>query len=153
MDKKDERGDTALHKAAMHGHYEIADMLIKKGAVVSEANNEGFTPFQHAVLYGRKVYFIVLLFFINLHGTRSVYNVVKSLSFVKNYLVTISIIIDIFPHFFFFQECAKLLLDAGTDVNAQFITNPGISLDYSINKATGGYLIIVDNLLCSKRII
>lgn len=60
MDKKDEKGDTALHKAAMHGHYEIADMLIKKGAVVSEANNEGFTPFQYSVLYGRKV---CLLFF------------------------------------------------------------------------------------------
>lgn len=37
------------------------------------------------------------------------------------------------------QECAKLLLAAGTDVNAQFLTNPGISLDYSINKATGVY--------------
>ena len=41
------------------------------------------------------------------------------------------------------QECAKLLLDAGTDVNAQFLTNPGISLDYSINKATGVYHYII----------
>jgi len=54
VDKRDEKGDTALHKAAMHGHHEIADMLIKKGAVVSTTNNEGFTPFQCAVLYGRK---------------------------------------------------------------------------------------------------
>lgn len=40
-----------------------------------------------------------------------------------------------------------MLLDAGTDVNAQFITNPGISLDYSINKSTGVYLIFYVFLL------
>lgn len=44
------------------------------------------------------------------------------------------------------QECAKLLLDAGTDVNAQFQTNPGISLDYSINKATGVYQTVLSYL-------
>jgi ankyrin repeat protein len=54
VDKKDEKGDTALHKAAMHGHFEVADMLLKKGASASGTNNEGFTPFQYAVLYGRK---------------------------------------------------------------------------------------------------
>jgi hypothetical protein len=51
------------------------------------------------------------------------------------------------------QECAKLLLDAGTDVNAQFLTNPGISLDYSINKATGVYqnsfvVVVERSLIC-----
>ena len=56
MDKKDEKGDTALHKAAMHGHFEVADMLLKRGAVANGTNNEGFTPFQYAVLYGRKVW-------------------------------------------------------------------------------------------------
>jgi ankyrin repeat protein len=54
VDKKDEKGDTALHKAAMHGQAEVADMLLKKGAPVSDTNNEGFTPFQYAVLHGRK---------------------------------------------------------------------------------------------------
>lgn len=56
MDKKDERGDTALHKAAINGHYEVAELLLKKSASASDANNEGFTPFQYAVLHGRKVW-------------------------------------------------------------------------------------------------
>jgi ankyrin repeat protein len=38
LHKRDERGDTALHKAAAMGHYEIIQQLISKGIFVIRRN-------------------------------------------------------------------------------------------------------------------
>jgi ankyrin repeat protein len=52
--KRDERGDTALHKAAAMGHVEVVQQLLAKGADVGVRNVDGFTPFHLAVMFGRK---------------------------------------------------------------------------------------------------
>lgn len=54
ISKRDERGDTALHKAAAMGHVEVVNMLIAKGADIGVRNYDGYTPFHLAVLCGRR---------------------------------------------------------------------------------------------------
>ncbi|XP_058449295.1 ankyrin-1-like, partial [Malaya genurostris] len=41
---KDSRGDTPLHRAALHGNREIVDLLLREGADFSVKNNEGYSP-------------------------------------------------------------------------------------------------------------
>lgn len=53
ISKRDEKGDTALHKAAGMGHVEIVQQLLAKGADMTVRNNDGYTPFHHAVICGR----------------------------------------------------------------------------------------------------
>lgn len=53
INKKDERGDTALHAAARIGHLEILVSLLRKGADIFAENEDRLTPFQVAVLHGR----------------------------------------------------------------------------------------------------
>eukprot|EP01126_Amoeba_proteus_P007613 TRINITY_DN12732_c0_g1_i3.p1 TRINITY_DN12732_c0_g1~~TRINITY_DN12732_c0_g1_i3.p1 ORF type:complete len:999 (-),score=186.64 TRINITY_DN12732_c0_g1_i3:152-3148(-) len=50
----DEKGDTALHKAAAMGHIEVIQQLLSKGADVRIKNSDGFTAFHLSVMYGRK---------------------------------------------------------------------------------------------------
>eukprot|EP01127_Copromyxa_protea_P024473 TRINITY_DN9669_c0_g1_i2.p1 TRINITY_DN9669_c0_g1~~TRINITY_DN9669_c0_g1_i2.p1 ORF type:complete len:1002 (+),score=159.74 TRINITY_DN9669_c0_g1_i2:85-3090(+) len=52
ISKRDERGDTALHKASAMGHVEVIQQLIGKGADMVK-NGDGFTPFHLAVMCGR----------------------------------------------------------------------------------------------------
>lgn len=52
--KPDERGDTALHKAAASGNDQLLEILLKKyGNIIDQENQDGLTPFHLAVLYGR----------------------------------------------------------------------------------------------------
>eukprot|EP01125_Pyxidicula_operculata_P018121 TRINITY_DN6415_c0_g1_i3.p1 TRINITY_DN6415_c0_g1~~TRINITY_DN6415_c0_g1_i3.p1 ORF type:complete len:1033 (+),score=182.02 TRINITY_DN6415_c0_g1_i3:1-3099(+) len=54
VNKRDDLGETALHKAAAMGHDEVLLQLIQKGADINERNSVGFTPFHLAVLHGNK---------------------------------------------------------------------------------------------------
>ncbi len=47
-------GWTPLHRAALHGHKEIAEMLIDKGNDVNAQEMFGNTPLHKAALYGHK---------------------------------------------------------------------------------------------------
>lgn len=52
--KPDERGDTALHKAAASGNEQLLEVLLKKyGNIIDQENQDGLTPFHLAALYGR----------------------------------------------------------------------------------------------------
>jgi ankyrin repeat protein len=43
VDKKDANGWTPLHEGARHGHKEIAEILIEKGARINRITNHGET--------------------------------------------------------------------------------------------------------------
>ena len=45
---KRDRGETPLHIAAIFSRYEIAKLLISKGADVNARNDDGFTPLHQA---------------------------------------------------------------------------------------------------------
>ena len=49
-----DRGTTALHEAARHGHLEVADCLLKSGADVNAADSNGLTPLRLALGYGHQ---------------------------------------------------------------------------------------------------
>eukprot|EP01122_Echinamoeba_exundans_P011929 TRINITY_DN4896_c0_g1_i1.p1 TRINITY_DN4896_c0_g1~~TRINITY_DN4896_c0_g1_i1.p1 ORF type:complete len:1528 (-),score=212.90 TRINITY_DN4896_c0_g1_i1:784-5367(-) len=53
LNKKDEKGDTALHRAARFGHLDVLLALIRKGADLFAENDDKYNPFQVAVLSGR----------------------------------------------------------------------------------------------------
>lgn len=54
INKIDDRGDTALHKAAACGHLEIVNLLLKKHPeLVSSENFDGLTPFHLAAQFGK----------------------------------------------------------------------------------------------------
>jgi ankyrin repeat protein len=54
ISKVDERGDTALHKAAAYGFTEIVTLLLKKNSELANVENvEGLTPFHLAAQYGK----------------------------------------------------------------------------------------------------
>lgn len=54
VNKVDEIGDNALHKAAAWGHVDIVAALLKKHAELAlEKNNAGLTPFHLAAQYGK----------------------------------------------------------------------------------------------------
>jgi len=46
--KDDKHGLTPLHGAAIHGHKEIVELLIAKGAEVNAKTNDGETPLVYA---------------------------------------------------------------------------------------------------------
>jgi ankyrin repeat protein len=54
VNAKDEHGGTALYSAAILGHNEIAELLIKKGADVSVKNKASFTPLHEGAYNGHK---------------------------------------------------------------------------------------------------
>lgn len=54
VNHKNIRGKTALHYAVALDHVEIADSLLKNGANVLEADNDGYTPIHTACKYGRE---------------------------------------------------------------------------------------------------
>ena len=45
-------GQTPLHEAASGGHWEVAELLIEKGADVNAKNNRGDTPLHYAAELG-----------------------------------------------------------------------------------------------------
>jgi hypothetical protein len=53
IDKKDERGETALHRAVWMGQGEVLSQLSKKQADASLENDDGLTAFHLALLYGK----------------------------------------------------------------------------------------------------
>lgn len=59
VNKKDSEKSTPLHAAA-HGSYEVAEMLIKKGADVNSIDTEGNTPMHYAI-FRRQVDIVKLL--------------------------------------------------------------------------------------------
>jgi ankyrin repeat protein len=52
-DKKDERGETALHRAVWLGQSELVTQLAKKQIDASVENDDGLTAFHLALLYGK----------------------------------------------------------------------------------------------------
>ncbi|MBF0283852.1 MAG: ankyrin repeat domain-containing protein [Magnetococcales bacterium] len=47
-------GDTVLHTASYHGHGEVVDLLVAKGAPVNLANQYGNTPLHRSIPLGRE---------------------------------------------------------------------------------------------------
>lgn len=45
---KDQRGYTALHRAANHGHLAMVKLLLERGALLNEPNDDGHTPLDSA---------------------------------------------------------------------------------------------------------
>mmetsp|Transcript_49197 Transcript_49197/g.76799 ORF Transcript_49197/g.76799 Transcript_49197/m.76799 type:complete len:347 (+) Transcript_49197:157-1197(+) len=54
VDVEDSKGNTALHKAAWHGHVEVCRLLVRHGADVDRINNVGKTPKLFAQQMGSK---------------------------------------------------------------------------------------------------
>jgi hypothetical protein len=52
VNEKNFGGATALHLACREGNFEIAKLLIDKGAKLNETDNEGWTPLMRAALQG-----------------------------------------------------------------------------------------------------
>ena len=46
------KGNTALHAAAEHGHFNVSRLLVESGARVDMANEDGFTPLHKAAAMG-----------------------------------------------------------------------------------------------------
>lgn len=54
LNKPDENGDTAMHKASATGNEQFLETLLKKyESVLDQGNMDGLNPFQLAVLYGK----------------------------------------------------------------------------------------------------
>jgi hypothetical protein len=51
---KDNQSLTPLHKAAFHGHKDVADFLLASGAEVNATNAAGWTPLHLAAIKGKK---------------------------------------------------------------------------------------------------
>jgi NF-kappa-B inhibitor-like protein 2 len=52
LTKKNEKGETLLHIAAIQGNYKVADQLIKQGMRINEKDNFGWTPLHEACNWG-----------------------------------------------------------------------------------------------------
>lgn len=52
---KDNRGDTALHKAAWQGNGLVVDLLLNNGADIHSRNNKGQQPLDIAIQYGKNL--------------------------------------------------------------------------------------------------
>lgn len=50
---KDNRGDTALHKAAWQGNEKVVELLLNNGADIHSTNNKGQQPLDIAIQYGK----------------------------------------------------------------------------------------------------
>ena len=47
-------GGTALDMACLDGHLEVVKLLVKEGANINQASDEGITPLRQAALYGHQ---------------------------------------------------------------------------------------------------
>ncbi|KAL6061706.1 Antirepressor regulating drug resistance protein [Balamuthia mandrillaris] len=52
VNQRDRRGFTALHHAAVYGHYAVVTLLLEHGALADIRDAEGHTPLQCAALHG-----------------------------------------------------------------------------------------------------
>lgn len=51
-------GATALHTAALHGHYEVIDLLLQRGANISAKTTKGATPLSFALRGKREAWWV-----------------------------------------------------------------------------------------------
>lgn len=121
--------NSKLIDAAIKGQVDVVAKLLKKGKQVDKKDEKGDTALHKAAMHGHSEVVDMLL---------------------KRGAVAAETNNEAFTPFQYAviygrKECARLLLDAGADVNAQYLTNPGIALDYSINKATGVYVWRIPN--------
>ncbi|KAI9040728.1 uncharacterized protein KD926_007809 [Aspergillus affinis] len=53
IDAKTNIGETALHLASRHGHYQLAELLIKRGAKIEARDEDGWVPLYGAAIEGK----------------------------------------------------------------------------------------------------
>lgn len=53
----DRYGKTGLHIAAMHGHYQMVEILLGQGAEINAADKNGWTPLHCAAKYTLSLHF------------------------------------------------------------------------------------------------
>ncbi len=63
INQKDADGNTPLHKAVFHQHWDCANELLRNGALVNEKGNFGYTALHLVAIYGEAVGAALLLFY------------------------------------------------------------------------------------------